>query len=70
MKNRILSGGAVNLTVVAFLTLLFAGCALAPKAENLSMATASARIRADSAGDLQPNASDSPEFTPWGPDGD
>jgi len=44
MKNRILSGGAVNLTVVAFLTLLFAGCAVAPKAENLSMATAAAHM--------------------------
>jgi hypothetical protein len=70
MKNRILRGGAVNLTVVAFLTLLFAGCAVAPKAENLSMATAAAHIRADFAGDLQPNPSDSPEFTPWGPDED
>jgi len=70
MKNRILNGGAVNLTVVAFLTLLFAGCAVAPKAENLSMATVTPHIRADSAGDLQPNPSDSPEFTPWGPEGD
>ena len=68
MKNRILSGGAVNLTVVAFLTLLFAGCAVAPKAKNLSMATGAADIRADFAGDLQPNSSDSPEFTPWGPE--
>ena len=68
MKNRVLSGGAVNLTVVASLTLLFAGCAVAPKAENLSMATAAAHIRADLAGDLQPNSSDSPEFTPWGPE--
>ena len=66
MKNRILSGGAVNLTVVAFLTLLLAGCAVAPKAENLSMATAAAHIRADFADDLQPHPSDSPEFTPWG----
>jgi hypothetical protein len=70
MKNRILSGGAVNLTVVAFLTLLFAGCAVAPEAENLSMATVAAHIRADFADDLQPNPGDSPEFTPWGPDGD
>ena len=73
MKNRILSGGAVNLTIVAFLTLLFAGCAgcpVAPKAENLSMATAAAHIRADFAGDLQSNPSDSPEFTPWGPGGE
>jgi len=46
------------------LTLLFAGCAVAPKAENLSMATAAAHIRADFAGDLQSNPSDSPEFTP------
>jgi hypothetical protein len=67
-KNRILSGGTVNLAVVAFLTLLFGGCAVAPKAENLSMATAAAHIRADFAGDLQPHPSDSPEFTPWGPD--
>ena len=70
MKNRILTGGAVNLTVVAFLTLLFAGCAVAPKAENLSMATAAAHIRADFADDLQSHPSDSPEFTPWGPDED
>jgi hypothetical protein len=68
MKNRILSGGAVNLTVVAFLTLLFAGCAVAPKAENLSMATAAAHIRADFADDLQSNPSNSPEFTRWGPE--
>ena len=68
MKNRILSGGAVSLTVVAFLTLLFTGCAVAPKAENLSMATAAAHIRADFAGDLQPNSSDSPGFTAWGPE--
>jgi hypothetical protein len=66
MKNRILSGSAVNLTVVAFLTLLFAGCAVAPKAENLSMATAAAHTRADFADDLKPNPSDSPEFTQWG----
>jgi hypothetical protein len=70
MKNRILSGSAVNLTIVAFLTLLFAGCAVAPKAENLSMATAATHIRADFADDLQPNPSDSPEFTPWGSDED
>jgi hypothetical protein len=68
MKDRILSGGAVNLTVVVFLTLLFAGCAVTPKAENLSMATAAAHVREDFAGDLQPNSSDSPEFTPWGPE--
>jgi len=66
MKNRIVSGGAVNLTVVAFLTLLFAGCAVAPKAENLSMATTAAHIRADFADNQQPHRSDSPEFTPWG----
>ena len=66
MKNRIPSGCTVNLTVVAFLMLLFAGCAVTPEAENLSMATAVAHMRADVAGDLQPNASDSPEFTPWG----
>jgi hypothetical protein len=66
MKNRILSGGAVNLTAVAFLTLLFAGCAAAPKAENLSMATVAAHIPADFPDDLQSNPSDSPEFTPWG----
>jgi hypothetical protein len=70
MKNRILSGVVVNLTVVAFFTLLFAGCAVAPKAENLSMATAAAHIRTDFAGDLQPSPSDSPEFTPWGSDDD
>jgi hypothetical protein len=68
MKNRILSGSAVNLTLVAFSTLLFAGCAVAPKAENLSMAIAAAHIRADFADALQPNPSDSPEFTPWGPE--
>jgi hypothetical protein len=70
IKNRILSGSAVNLTVVAFLTLLFAGCAVAPKAENLSMATAAAHIRPEFADDMQSNPSDSPEFTPWGPDED
>ena len=52
MKNRRLSGGTVNLTVVAFLTLLFAGCAVAPKAENLSMATAAAHTPVDFGGDL------------------
>jgi hypothetical protein len=67
MKNTILSADApVNLTVVAFLILLFAGCAVAPKAENLSMATTAAHIQADFADDLQPNPSDSPEFTRWG----
>ena len=68
VKNRILSGGAVNLTVVTFLTLLFAGCAVAPKAENLSMATAAAHTQV--ADDLQPHPSDSPEFNPVGPGGE
>ena len=43
---------------------------VSPKAENLSMGTAAAHMRADFAGDLQSNPSDSPEFTPWGPDED
>ena len=66
MENTMLNRRAVNLTVVALLTLLFAGCAVAPEAENLSMATVAAHIRADFADDLQPNPGDSPEFTPWG----
>ena len=70
MKNRILSGGAINVTVVAFLTLLFTGCAVAPKPDNLSMATAAAHIRTDFASDLQPNPNDSPQFTSWGPNED
>ena len=70
MNNTLLNGRTVNLTVIALLTLLFAGCAVAPKAENLSMATAAAHIRADFADDPQSNPSDSPEFAPWGPDED
>jgi hypothetical protein len=65
-----LSGGAVNLTVVAFSTLLLAGCAVAPQAENLAMATAPAHIRANFPDNLQPHPSDSPEFTPWGQGGE
>jgi hypothetical protein len=62
MLNRV----TVNLTAVAFLTLLFAGCAVAPKTENLSMGTTAAQIRTGFPDDLQPNPSDSPEFTQWG----
>ena len=53
MKNRILSGGAVNLTVVAFLTLLFAGCAVAPKTENLSVGATSMHSRTEEADDYR-----------------
>jgi len=70
IKNRILSGGAVNLTVVAFSTLLFAGCAVAPKTENLSMAATAAHMWAGFPDALQPDPSDSPEFIQWGPDED
>jgi hypothetical protein len=70
MKNTMPNQKTVNLTVVALLTLLFAGCAVAPKAENLSMATTTAYTRAASADDLQPNPSDSPEFTHWGAEKD
>lgn len=66
MKNTTLNGSTFKLTVVALLTLLCAGCAVAPKAENLSMATTAAHTRAVFPDDLQPNPSDSPEFTPWG----
>jgi PBP1b-binding outer membrane lipoprotein LpoB len=69
MKNLMLNQRIVNLIVIAFFTMLFAGCAVAPKAENVSMATTAAHIRADFADDLQPNPSDSPEFTAWGWDG-
>jgi hypothetical protein len=54
------------------LTLLFAGCAVAPNAENLSVATTAAHMRTNGPAivetdDLQSNPSDSPGFTPWGP---
>jgi hypothetical protein len=66
MEKTMLNRRTVNLTVVALLTLLFAGCAVAPKAENLSMATTATHTRARFPDDLQPNPSDSPGFTPWG----
>ncbi|HEY1477960.1 MAG TPA: hypothetical protein VGF37_09780 [Chthoniobacterales bacterium] len=68
MKNFItmLNRSTIHLAVVALLTLLFAGCAVVPKAENVSMATTAANMRADFPDDLQPNPNDSPGFTPWG----
>jgi uncharacterized lipoprotein YajG len=71
MKNM-LRRSTLNLTVVALLTLLFAGCAVAPKAENLSVATTAAHMQTSSLAivepdDLQSSPSDSPGFTPWGP---
>jgi hypothetical protein len=66
MKNTMPNRRTVNLTVVALLTLLFAGCAVAPNAENLSVATTSVYVRRGGPDGLQPNPSDSPEFTQWG----
>jgi len=67
MKRTMLhQATVVNLTVVALLTLLVAGCAVAPKTENVSMATITAHTRAAFPDALQPNPSDSPEFTQWG----
>lgn len=70
MKNTILNGRTVNLTVVALLTLLFAGCAVEPQTANLSVTTTAAYMRTDGPAtgetdDLQPDPSDSPEFTQW-----
>jgi hypothetical protein len=69
MLNR----STIHLAVVALLTLLFAGCAVAPKTENLSVGATSMHSRTDGsaigeADDLQSNPSDSPGFTPWGAD--
>ena len=69
MKNTILNRNTVNLAVVALLTLLFAGCAVAPKAENLSGAAAYLRTvspATEETDDLQPDPSDSPAFYQWG----
>ena len=69
MLNR----STIHLAVVALLTLLFAGCAVAPKTENLSVGTTSMHPRIDrlaieEADDLQNNPLDSPGFKPWGVD--
>jgi hypothetical protein len=66
MKNTKLSRSTLNLAVVALLTLLFAGCAVAPEGENLSMGTTAAHTRVAFPYSLQPDPSDSPEFTQWG----
>jgi hypothetical protein len=66
MENTMLNRRAVNLTVVALLTLLFAGCAVAPSAENLSVPTTGLHMRTGGPDDLQSNPSDSPGFNEWG----
>jgi hypothetical protein len=72
MLNR----STVNLTIVALLTLLFAGCAVeSPRTENLSATTAATYLRTvgpakGNTDDLQPNPSDSPEFYNWGSEKD
>ena len=73
MKNTIVNRSRVNLVVVALFTLLFAGCAVAPNAENLSVGITARHMRTggpaiEEADDLQPDPSDSPEFTRWGAD--
>jgi hypothetical protein len=59
MKNAMLNRRTVNLTVVALLTLLFAGCAVAPNAENPSVASTAVTGSPDH---LRSNPSDSPGF--------
>ena len=67
MKRTMLHQATVfNLTVVALLTLLVAGCAIAPKTENVSLAIITTHTRAAFPDALQPNTSDSPEVTKWG----
>ena len=67
MKKTILNRSTVNLAVVALFALLFAACAVeSPNAGNLSMGTTAAYMRATFPEPLQPDPSDSPEFTQWG----
>jgi hypothetical protein len=71
MKNTIVNRSRINLVVVALFTLLFAGCAVAPKGENLSVGTTAVHMwtggpAIEEADDLQPDPSDSPEFSQWG----
>jgi hypothetical protein len=71
MKNTIVNRSRVNLVVVALFTLLFAGCAVAPNAENLSVGTTARHMRTGGpaigeADDLQPDPSVSPKFFQWG----
>ena len=69
MKNSPLNRSTFKLTVVALLTLLFAGCAAeSPSAGNLSFG---AQMRTggpatQKSDDLQSNPKDSPEFIHWG----
>ena len=56
MKNTTLNRSTFKLTVVALFTLLCAGCAVAPQAENPSTAMTTAHTRAAVSDDLQPNA--------------
>ena len=56
MKNTTLNRRTFKLIAVALLTLLCTGCAVAPQAENPSMAIASAHTRAGFPDDLQPDA--------------
>jgi len=67
MKNTILNRSRVNLVMVALFALLFAGCAVAPNAENLSAGTTTRHMQTDDpaigeADGLQPDPSDSPKF--------
>ena len=62
MKNTMLKRRTVNLIVVALSTLLFVGCAVAPNAENPSVATSAAQIRTSGPDDLRSNPNDSPGF--------
>ena len=75
MKNTMLKRRTVNLTVLALLTLLFAGCAVQPITENPSVATTASYLQTvgpakGKTDDLQPNPSDSPEFYHWGSEKD
>ena len=49
MLNR----STIHLAVVALLTLLFAGCAVAPKTENLSVGATSMHSRTEKADDYR-----------------
>jgi hypothetical protein len=69
MKNSTLNRSTFKLTVVALLTLLFAGCAAeSPSAGSLSFG---AQMRTggpatQKSDDLQSNPKDSPQFIHWG----
>jgi hypothetical protein len=62
MKNTMLNRRTVNLTVVALLTLLFAGCAVAPNAENPSVASTAVHTQTGGPDQLRSNPSNSPGF--------